>query len=130
MKRISGFLLLLMMTIGCRDKDSCHLHIQIINASDSSVFEGTVIPGANDTCWLDGTLLLPGQSKKYYPFNGCIERYISEGELIHLFIIDKHHYNDSSGYPCDSFEVINKVLKHYSLSIEDLKNNDFTVVYQ
>lgn len=102
----------------------CLILLTGLQAQDGSAYDKF------DKCWLDGTVLLPGQSDKYYPFNGCIERYISEGELIHLLIVDIHQYNVSSGYPCDSFEVINKVLKHYSLSIEDLKNNNFTVVYQ
>jgi hypothetical protein len=62
--------------------------------------------------------------------NNCWESILANGEPEEIYIIDPNHYNDPNVfYDCDSIEIKNTVLKHYVLTLDDLKKNNFTITY-
>jgi hypothetical protein len=80
-------------------------------------------------CRLDGNTLNSGKTTDYRPFNYCIENSLNYGEFQQFYFVDPSKYNDSVYSNCDSIEIINKVLKHCILSIDDMKNVGFIVTY-
>ncbi len=55
---------------------------------------------------------------------------MGSNSFIELYIVDISHYNDIElYYDCDSVELYNKVLRKYTLDLDDLKAINFTINY-
>jgi len=114
-------------TITCK-KDNCHRTLTLKNTSGDTVILAQVMHN-NTLCNLDGGIFPPG-SEFPLKHRDCWEDILANGKTWDLYIVDRSKYNDPSiFYNCDSIESINKVLKHYVLSLDDLKKNGFTIVY-
>jgi hypothetical protein len=47
-----------------------------------------------------------------------------------IYIIDSDEYNEPSVfYDCDSIAIKNRILKQYTLTLDDLKQSNFTITY-
>ena len=129
MKKIYFFLLVLFMfsEITCK-KQVCHHTISIRNNSLDSVIIALKWRD-NNLCHLNGDFYLPGT---IFPLKNrdCWESYLSDGKTQEIFIVDRKMYNDPlKFYNCDSIEIKNKVLKHFTLTLNDLQSLDFVVTY-
>jgi hypothetical protein len=133
MKNSYLFLTLLILSTSStcnRANENCHYDIIIINHSDYNVICGIVSNGIYG-CRIDGEVIQPDNSFKYRPFNGCIEDRLFTGYNEHIYIVDTSLYNIPNVYYfCDSIEMKNKILKHYILSLDDLINNNFTIIFE
>jgi len=86
-------------------------------------------PGPDNKCILSGSVINPGE---YYEDvrRVCFESEISTTKPYDLYIVDPSNYNDPYiFYSCDSIEIKNTVLKHYILTLDDLKQSNFTISY-
>ncbi|PJB59612.1 MAG: hypothetical protein CO098_02495 [Bacteroidetes bacterium CG_4_9_14_3_um_filter_41_19] len=114
-----------------KEGDDCHRSIRIVNNSDSTVIYSTILyNGINPSqCLLTEDAVI--SPKEYYIEYSivCLEDRLESSDYT-FFIVDPQHFNDGGFYSCDSIEFKNKVLKHYVLTLDDLKNSDFVVTYQ
>lgn len=126
------FFLLPLMSGTCKKEGKdCHYNITIKNNSGNEIIAAIPLINANGKCRLDGKLINKGGSYEYRPFNFCIENSLSSGTTQDIYIIDPTLYNAiDTYYKCDSIKIKNKVLKHYVLTLDDLKRDNFTVTYQ
>lgn len=127
---LSIICLLILSASTCKkDGDDCHHSILIKNNSGNKVIWGIAANG-NNGCRIDGNELEKIATAEYRPFNGCIENSLSDGQAEEIYIIDPANYNAPNVfYSCDSIENYNLVLKHFVLTLDDLKKNNFTVSY-
>lgn len=130
-KLISIFCLLILSASTCKKEGvDCHRQINILNNSNSDIISAIPILNPDAQCRLDGSIVSPGNSHHHYGSRDCIEDELANGATRQIYIVDPSNFNDqSSFYSCDSIEEYNKVLKHYILTLDDLKNSDFTIIY-
>ena len=61
---------------------------------------------------------------------GCWEKKLINGVNFEFYVVDPVKYNTTNVfYNCDSIEVKNKILKRYSLTLDDLKKSNYTIHY-
>jgi hypothetical protein len=119
-----------LMAVDCRKEEgpNCHYNIVFRNNSADSVVRATIVPRDN-LCYLNGPVVPPFSNDTIKYFRICIEGDITNHGPQNIYIVDRKKYNDQIYYNCDSIEVKNKVLKHYSLTVEYLRENGFTINY-
>ena len=112
-----------------REGDDCHRVITIINQSSDSIIRADNGHNTKGECFLTGSPI-PPQGNYVYTKRSCFEDVLSAGETFEFYIIDPNHYNEPGiFYDCDLIEIKNTILKHYVLTLEDLKSSNFTVIY-
>lgn len=112
-----------------KEGDNCHYNILIKNNSDNNVVWGIVSNGIYG-CRISGEELEKSATAKFSPSNWCIESRLSNDKAINIYIINPSHFNAPDVfYSCDSVAHKNTILKHYVLTLEDLKQIDFTIIY-
>ncbi len=131
LKIYSIFCLLLFLSSTCKkESDDCHYSISIKNNTNKEIIAAIPLNNSNNKCRLDGKIINSASVYDYRPFNFCIENSLTRNAIMHIYIVDTKFFNDSNiYYNCDSIEIQNKVLKHYVLTLEDLKRDNFTIVY-
>jgi hypothetical protein len=123
------------MSSTCQDRNDKHFYITIKNQSDKDVFFCKLFTKFNGTytkCNLNRLGVLEKNSiKEYQPFNFSIERTLGKGQVIELYLVNPNHYNEHGTffYDCDSISIKNDILAHYRLTLEDLQQMNWTVVY-
>jgi hypothetical protein len=130
-KTLFSLLCLLTLTASTckKEGDDCHLEITILNQSNHSIIAAHKYIDIYHKCILSGNVILPNESYEESS-KGCLENEMSSEHPYELYLIDPSHYNQPSGfYNCDSIEYYNEVLKHYVFTIEDLKNEGFSITY-
>ena len=114
-----------------REGPNCHKSIFIQNKSQDTVIIATVSRKfSTSLCRLGGLQYLPGQNFEFY-LRVCWEDELTYSSQQHvIYIVDPSHYNDLSYYyDCDSIEFYNHVLEKYTLTLENLRANDFIITY-
>jgi hypothetical protein len=107
----------------------CHFSIQVINTSNNDIVCAERFVNTRNECILSGSIIKPSENQEIR-LNDCWEEELANGRTQELYIVDPYHFNTPTVfYECDSIEINNTVLKHYTLTIDDLKNSDFTVTY-
>lgn len=107
----------------------CHRTVTIYNNSNQRIIHAFKFTDPNKKCQLSGLVLDSGE---YYEDvrRVCFESEISTTKPYDLYIVDPSNYNDPYiFYSCDSIEIKNTVLKHYILTLDDLKQSNFTISY-
>jgi len=128
---IFSFISLFFLAGTCKKEgENCHHSIFITNNSSDTVicaFKGYY--GSSELCNLAGSIL--NSSDKYkLNRNDCWESILANGQSEEIYIVNPDHFNEPGiYYDCDSIEIKNTVLKHYVLSLDDLKKINFTVTY-
>jgi hypothetical protein len=85
-----------------------------------------------DLCKLDGSLgiLGVGETRKDV-LNYCMEDDLLNGRTYDIWIVDPAFFNPPLVYyHCDSIEMRNKVLKKFELTLQDMKDANWTIVYK
>ncbi len=131
---ITSILCLLILSASTCKKESqeCHYDISIKNNSNDTVIYALKYTLGNDPskCSLGGMELKPNETYLENSGQTCWEDRLTNGGTHDFYIVDPVNYNAPGVYyDCDSIGIKNKVLKHYVLTIDDLKNNNFTVTY-
>ncbi len=111
-----------------KEGENCHRKITIINNSTNSIIRAFKYYSDNK-CQLNGSVIASGdlyEDKR----NGCFEGIVTDTQLYDLYIVDPNNYNAPlEFYDCDSIEIKNTVLKHYVLTLDELKAMNFTISY-
>lgn len=111
-----------------KNNGNCHYKIQVLNNSSESIYLAYEFY-LDKKCNLQGKIIEPKSTSNEHSGKHCWEDYLAKNKL-EIFVIDPSLYNDPIVfYSCDSIKIKNKVLKQYSLSLDDLKKNDFTISY-
>jgi len=115
-----------------REGPSCHHNIIFKNSSSDTIIYALKGSNGSGFCALvfysnaapneEATLDLP----RY-----CWEQELGNGKTAEMYVIDPRKFISGIGfYDCDSIPIKNKVLKHYELTLDDLKRNNFTITYE
>jgi hypothetical protein len=124
------FLSLILMSGNCKEEGmDCHLHFDMINESNQDIIIALKFTDPSGKCILSGSIMKP-DSIYEYTRNNCWESILANGQTEEIYIVDPNNYNTPEiFYSCDSIEIKNTILKHYVLTLEDLKNADWTLIY-
>lgn len=118
------------MTSSCENQDNCHAYISFENQSGKELMFSLRYKDLDGNCVLNGEKVMVSEIFRFRPYNSCIEDHLKKGVLLDIYLIENVKYNNPSVfYNCDSIAFKNDVLKQYSLTLEDLKQNDFTITY-
>lgn len=123
---------MILMSSTCKKEDSdCHAYINIKNRSDKEVVFGISTLNSEGKCNIDGRTIAVDNTYKYYPFIGCIENSLKgTNSSMEVYVVDPEKYNNPNEYyDCDSIAIKNRILKQYTLTLDDLKQNNFTITY-
>jgi hypothetical protein len=113
----------------CKKNADCHKKIIIKNNSNQSIIPSFKFINPDNKCILSGSTINSGEIFEDER-KECWEIKISSSNYYELYIVDPSNYNSPNEfYSCDSIELRNTILKHYVLSLEDLKNNNFIITY-
>lgn len=128
---LSILCLLILSASKCKkESKDCHYSIKITNKSSAKIIYST-----KGTLGTDPSKCLLSKNAELNPNEVYDERLRMcwEDELkyrnFEFYIVDPANFNQGGFYNCDSIEHYNTVLKHYVLTLDDLKNNNFTVTY-
>jgi hypothetical protein len=116
-----------------KEGDDCHIRYSIQNKSSQSVIYAMKIGSAGtDLCKLDGSLGILGVGEtKTKQLSYCMEGEFSGGRTYDIWIVDPAFFNPPLVYyQCDSIEMRNKVLKKFELTLQDMKDANWTIVYE
>jgi hypothetical protein len=118
------------MTNACNEEGKdCHLKITIMNKTNQDIIRALKMKNTFNKCILSGSIIKPNDIFELR-LNECWESSLANGQTEEIYIVDPNNYNTPGiFYDCDSIELKNTILKHYVLTLEDLKNSNFTVTY-
>ncbi len=120
----------MLLSINCKREEDCHGSINFNNQYDKDVVFALRVTDINGNCVLHGQKVNKKESFNFRPYNSCIEDHLKYEAPLEIYIIDSEEYNDPMAfYECDSIALKNKILKQYSLTLEDLKQSNFTLTY-
>jgi len=127
---LSMILLVLFSSSTCKKEGSdCHRKIIIKNNSDETILPAFKISDLYGQCRLSGSIIETDSSYKDSR-SECWENKLFNGKTYELYIIDPANYNvPLMFYDCDSITFKNTVLKHYILTLNELKQSNFTITY-
>ncbi|MBX3164826.1 MAG: hypothetical protein KF900_10115 [Bacteroidetes bacterium] len=115
----------------CKKKENCHSKIIIQNKSNTPVICGEKRYDGSNNCNIVGQILKSNDNYELvFGQFSCWENTLSGGKTKDIYIIDTATYNNPNVfYSCDSMEYKNTILKHFILTLDDLKKNNFTIAY-
>jgi len=126
---ISFLCLILLSASTCKKEGTdCHHDLIVLNNSNDTII-CAIKSYYDNLCKLDGPELIPNESYTFNLLRTCWEEELSNGKKQEFYIVDAANYNVSGVFYDDSIEIKNTVLKHYVLSLDDLKQINFTVTY-
>lgn len=129
MKNIFIYIFCILLFSNAKCKKECHSEVLIINNSNQDIISALKINDPNGNCVLSGEVIKVGELDKRST-RGCWEKKLINGVNFEFYLVDPVKYNTTNVfYNCDSIELKNKILKYYSLTLDDLKKSNFTVHY-
>jgi hypothetical protein len=134
-RAITFYLLLLStaftLTASKCKKEECHSTIYVKNESKDSVIVGRRFKDAVGRCNIDGWTLRSGETYEKRAYKGCIEDNMPDGSTYEIYIVDPLQFaGNTVFYQCDSLEIKNKILKRFNMTLQELKSNNFTMIYR
>jgi len=117
------------MSSTCENSNNRHYHITVQNQSDSDldICSRAIIPFENLCALTPIAVVEKNSTFEWQPFNFSIERELREGGVLELFFVNNHQ--PQGFYDCDSIFIKNDILRHYRLTLEDLRRMNFTITY-
>ncbi|MCX6244305.1 MAG: hypothetical protein NTU98_06315 [Bacteroidetes bacterium] len=129
---VFAYLIVLLIPFESCRKTECHRIINIINSTSDTVIlaqKGYENVSGTTLCKLDGSEFYPGETWELKR-RDCWEDILAGGKTWEIFIVDPKHFNPPFiVYDCDSIEIKNTVLKHYLITLDDIKKQNFTISY-
>jgi len=121
---------LMLISSTCEKAEDCHAYINFINQYDKDVFFALRASDYIGNCRLDGSKVMENETFDFRPYNSCIEDNLNNTTPLDIYIIDSDNYNEPGVfYDCDSIDIKNEILKHYSLTLDVLRQSNFTITY-
>ena len=127
-KLFIALICLTLLSSTCSKND--HYYITIINQSDDDI--DLASPTFYDgKCALDPMSVVKQNSTlKFQPFARSLEYSLTGTVVLELYFVNNLQLElQSHAYDCDSIPIKNDILKHYKLTLDDLKQSNFTIVY-
>jgi len=125
-------LLCLLMSSTCQNEDKNHFYITIKNRSNNDVYLART-GYYKGKCSLGIMEILEKNSVfEYRPYNWSIERVLGRGSetVLELYFVNPDKFNEPADlYDCDSIPIKNDILRHYQLTLEDLRRMNWTIVF-
>ena len=113
-----------------KESENCHHNIIIENNSDSNVIFA-ILSSYDHSCRLAKKDEISARGRvEFHLYKSCWENRLGNSDTQYIYIVDPLNFNSTAFYACDSIEFKNRILKYYALTLNDLKRNNFTVVYQ
>jgi hypothetical protein len=131
MKKVIIILFSLILTlITCKEEgEDCHLKFTVVNKSMIDIMYGWNIKNTSNECNISVTVIKPNEAIEIR-MNDCWESILANGLTEEFYIIDPSHYNTPGVfYDCDSLQIKNTILKHYILTLDNLRTNNFEITY-
>lgn len=122
--------LFLTLSASLCNKEECHRTITIKNVSSQKVIYSSILyDGLNPSkCLLTKNAELNSNDFYIQESRSCWEDRLKNRNF-EFYIVDPSNFNTGSFYSCDSIEIKNTILKHYVLTLDDLKQSNFIVTY-
>jgi len=121
---------LMLISSTCEKEEDCHAYINFINQSEKDVVFSLRATDFEGNCRLDGNKVMGNETFDFRPYNSCIEDNLNSNTPLDIYIIDSDKYNEPGVfYDCDSIDIKNEILKQYSLTLDDLRQSNFTIAY-
>ena len=122
---------LTLLSSTCQSDDNSHSYITLKNQSENDICLCLLFTNVEGKCTLSrGGILEKNSIFEWNPFNFSIERSLRGGGVLEFYLVNPNHYNEHNVfYDCDSIPIKNDILKHYRLTLEDLRQMNFTVVF-
>lgn len=131
LKLFPTLLLTILMASTChREGPDCHHNIIFRIGSKTSIIYALQFTNLSGCILENHFKAEPGEEFALDPPRYCWEQDLVKGKTAELYVIDPAKFNAGLRfYDCDSIPIKNKVLKHYELTLDDLKRNNFTITY-
>ncbi len=114
-----------------REGPDCHHNIIFRNGSKDTIIYALEFTNLSGCALENHFTAKPGEQFALDLPRYCWEQELSRGKTADLYVVDPSKFNTGTGfYDCDSIPIKNKVLKHYELTLDDLKKANFTIVYE
>lgn len=125
MRLFNYIFLFLFFIYACKNK--CVHNVYIYNDTNQSIIFAQVLGPYPNNCSLEEDEIKPNQYHTEY--RRCWKKELPSGRTFDFYLIDTAGYLSNIKYVCDSIELKNKILKRYSLTLDDLKKSNYTVHY-
>ena len=124
---------LVLMSSTCNNENNKHFYVTIQNQSDNDVDMCSLFTNIESQCTLIPLSVIEKNSVfEWQPFpRYSIEQGLSGkwGSGILEFYLVNNRQPQGGFYDCDSIPIKNDILKHYKLTLADLQQMNWTVVY-
>ena len=120
----------MLISSSCEPNEDKHSYINFTNQSEKNVIFGLHATNFEQNCCLNGPKVMKNNTYVWRPYKTFIEDNLNSNTPLEIYIIDSDKYNiPSVFYDCDSIAIKNRILKHYTLTLDDLKKSNFTIIY-
>ena len=129
------FLLLALTALGAstchREGLNCHHNIIFKNSSSDTIIYALKGSNGSGLCsMVFYSNAAPNEEVVLDLPRYCWEQELGNGKAAEMYIVNPRKFNSGTGfYDCDSIVIKNEVLKHYELTLDDLKRNNFSITY-
>ena len=114
----------------CKKKEDCHSIVKFMNQSEKDVFFALRFSDYIGNCRLDGNKVMKNGTFDFKPYKSCIEDNLNSNRPLDIYIVDSNKYNELDVfYNCDSIGIKNELVKQFSLTLDDLRQSNFTITY-
>lgn len=121
---------LMLLSSSCEKNEDRHSYINFTNQSEKDVIFGLRSTNFEQNCCLNGSKVMKNNSYAWRPYNSYIEDNLNSNAPLDIYIIDSDKYNSPNVfYDCDSIAIKNRILKQYTLTLDVLKQSNFTITY-
>lgn len=121
---------LMLISSSCEKNEDRHSYINFTNQSEKDVIFGLRFTDTERNCCLNGPKVMKNKTYDFRPYNSYIEDNLNSNTPLDIYIIDSDKYNNPGVfYDCDSIAIKNRILKQYTLTLDDLKQSNFTITY-
>ena len=119
---------LALMPSTCKSKQDRHYYITIINQSDKDIHICYKFRDTAGQCALIPRAFVEKNSVfEFQPFRYNLERELGGIHILELYFVNNRQPHDFGD--CDLIPVINDILVHYKLTLDDLQRMNWTVIY-
>ena len=128
--------LLLLVTLSTaytchREGPECHHNIIFRNGSKATIIYALPFTDLGGCILENHFKAEPGEEFALDLPRYCWEQELAKGKPAELYVIDPAKFNAGFRfYDCDSIPIKNKVLKHYELTLDELKINNFIIKFE
>lgn len=128
LKKIIYISIFCLLLFSC-GKKNCHESITLTNKSPDTILYALEF-NQNDSCGLAYRYKIAPMDSAHFFTRTCWEEEMKYRPVLDVYVLPKDEPNSTlTKYNCDSFLNKYNILRHYSLTIDSLVQNQFTLIY-